>query len=337
MELQQLRYVIAIARTRSFSRAADQCHVSQPSLSQQIQKLEQELGQRLFTRLRRDVVPTVAGLALIDRASRILGEVEEAHREAADRTGDIRGVVHLGVLPTIAPHLLPQLMLRFREEYPLVEIIIQERMTTDLVALAATCEVDMVLLSLPMADDVRFTIEPLFSEDLLLAVPPQHRMADRKEVRLEEVEMDRFILQEGHCLGDQTLRFCDQSKCHPPVIFRTAQLETIKSLVAAGLGISLVPQMACRGRSTGPDTPVYVPMAKPRPSRTIAVMWRKELHHCRASLALLNVIRQTFKQEEENQPVQTDNNQSGNCEDHCQEEIMERSKPTLAVNGRRHP
>lgn len=290
MELHQLRYVMAVSRTGNFSRAAAQCHVSQPSLSQQIQKLEEELGERLFTRLKREAVPTAAGRALILRAARILQDVEAAQREVADSGGKIQGVVNLGVLPTIAPHFLPEVIVRFHEACPAVEVVIQERTTTQLLSLAAACEIDLAVLSLPVTDD-RFVVETLFTEDLLLAVPLGHRLAARKQVRLQEVESERFILlQEGHCLGDQALRFCDRHQCHPTVSFRTAQLETIQSLVAAGVGISLMPRMACQRDRL--HQPAYVPLADPGPKRAIAVLWRKEHHHNRAAAALLEVLRQ---------------------------------------------
>lgn len=294
MELHQLRYVVAVARTGNFSRAALQCHVSQPSLSQQIQKLEEEMGERLFTRLRREAVPTSAGRALLVRATRILQDVEAAQREVADSGDKVQGVVNLGVLPTIAPHLLPEVIMRFQRDFPAVEIIIQERTTTQLLALAAGCEVDLVVLSLPIIDE-RFVVEDLFTEDLLLAVPPGHRLSARKRVRLQEVESERFILlQEGHCLGDQALRFCDRHACHPLVVFRTAQLETIQSLVAAGAGVSLMPRMACQRDRL--HQPSYVPLAEPAPQRTIAALWRKEHHHSRAAGALLEVLREVARE-----------------------------------------
>ncbi len=289
MELHQLRYVMAVSRTGNFSRAAELCHVSQPSLSQQIQKLEEELGERLFTRLKREAVPTAAGRALIIRAGRILQDVEAAQREVADSGGKVQGVVNLGVLPTIAPHLLPEAIMRFQQAFPAVEIVIQERTTAQLLVLAAACELDLAVMSLPIHDD-RFVVEALFTEDLLLALPPGHRLATRKQVRLQEVEDERFILlQEGHCLGDQALRFCDRHQCHPTVSFRTAQLETIQSLVAAGAGISLMPRMACHHDRL--HQPAYVPIADPCPQRTIAVLWRKEHHLNRAAAALLEVLR----------------------------------------------
>ena len=293
MELHQLRYVAAVARTGNFSRAAEQCHVSQPSLSQQIQKLEEELGERLFVRLKREAVPTAAGRTLIERAIRILREVEEVQHELADGSGEPRGEVHLGILPTIAPHLLPEMMLSLRQEFPAIQVIVHENTTSNLLAQSAACELDLAVISLPISDD-RFEVEELFTEELLLAVPQDHRLTRRKKgmgpVKLEDVEAERFILlQEGHCLGDQALHFCDQHRCHPAVIFRTAQLETIQALVASGVGVSLIPQMACqKGRS---HPPVYLSLAEPRPERVIAVLWRKEHAPNRAARALLEILR----------------------------------------------
>ena len=292
MELHQLRYLTAVSRTGNFSRAAEQCHVSQPSLSQQIQKLEEELGCRLFTRLKREAVPTEAGKALLLRATRILAEVDAAQRDADNAAvGQVRGTVNVGVLPTIAPHLLPAVMKRMRDELPAVQVIVHETTTTNLLAQTGACELDFAIVSLPIIDE-RFVIETLFSEELLLAVPKNHELTTRREVRLEDVEREPFILlQEGHCLGDQALRFCDRHRCHPPVIFRTAQLETIQALVAAGVGVSLIPSMACKsGRLS---EPTYLSLAGKRPERAIAVIWRKEQHLSRAAAALLDVLRKT--------------------------------------------
>lgn len=293
MELHQLRYVAAVARTGNFSRAAEQCHVSQPSLSQQIQKLEEELGEKLFIRLKREAVPTPAGRALIERAIRILREVDEAQRELMDASGAPRGEVHLGILPTIAPHLLPEVMLSLRKEFPAIQVIVHENTTANLLAQAAACELDLAVISLPISDD-RFVMETLFTEELLLAVPPDHRLTRRKKgmgpVKLEEVEAEPFILlQEGHCLGDQALHFCDRHRCHPPVIFRTAQLETVQALVASGVGVSLIPKMACQRDRDHP--PVYLSLAEPRPERVIAVLRRKEHAPNRAARALLEILQ----------------------------------------------
>ncbi|MBL9173924.1 MAG: LysR family transcriptional regulator, partial [Verrucomicrobiales bacterium] len=210
MEMHQVRYVIAVARTGSFSRAAEQCHVAQPSISQQIRKLEEELGERLFDRMKREVRLTPAGEAFLPRALRILEEVEGARREARDQKGLLRGTLRLGVLPTIAPYLLPGVLARFTARFPGVEIVVQEDTTAALIRLAHACETDLALVSLPIPD-ARMEVKALFTEELLLALPPGHRLARKRTVTLSDLESERFIvMKEGHCLGDQLLSFCEQ-------------------------------------------------------------------------------------------------------------------------------
>ena len=289
MELQQLRYLVAVARTGNFSRAAEQCHVSQPSLSQQVQKLEDELGERLFSRLKRRSVPTAAGEALLLRAARILGEVDAAHRDIADASGLLRGRVSVGVLPTIAPYLLPPVLSALARDRPGLEVEIHEDRTAELLSAAAACELDLAVLSLPVHDD-RFVSEKLFEEELLLALPPGHRLEKKAKVGLADLEDERFILmKEGHCLGDQALRLCDRHGLHPQVVLRSAQLETVQALVRAGVGISLVPAMA--RDPARPAQPVFRSLAAPRPKRVIGVVRRKEHHHSKAAQEFLRHLR----------------------------------------------
>src|SRR5688572_30314046 len=173
MEMHQLRYVVAVARTGNFSRAAEQCHVAQPSLSQQIQKLEDELGERLFDRMKREAKLTSPGEAFLRRAVRILEEVDAARREATDAKQVPRGVLTVGVLPTIAPYLLPALVARFTQKFPNVEIVVQEDTTARLLKLALAYEIDFALASQPIQDP-RLELRELFAEELLLALPPGH-------------------------------------------------------------------------------------------------------------------------------------------------------------------
>lgn len=274
MELHQLRYVVAVARTGSFSQAAEKCHVAQPSLSQQIQKLENELGERLFERLKRGIRTTPVGEAFVQRAARILEDVEAASREVREQQETVCGPLPLGVLPTIAPYLLPRLVPGFTEAHPRVSFIVQEDTTARLLQMLAACEIDLALTSLPIRDE-RFAVEKLFSEELLLALPPGHALAGRRRLRLTDLEGERFILmQEGHCLGDQTLNFCTRRDFHPQVSCRSAQVETIQALVSAGLGISLVPAMAVG--ATGVPQPIYRSLDQPRPERAIAFVWLKQ-------------------------------------------------------------
>jgi DNA-binding transcriptional LysR family regulator len=197
MEMNQLRYVVAVARAGNFSRAAEQCHVSQPSLSQQIQKLEDELGERLFDRMKRQTKLTPHGEAFVRRAVRILEEAELAVREASDAKSLMSGTLTIGVLPTIAPYLLPKTIGVFVRKYPGVEIVVQEDTTAQLLKHLTTYEIDFAFVSDPI-DDSRFEVKELFSEELLLALPPGHPLARKRTVPAAALKGERLIvMREG--------------------------------------------------------------------------------------------------------------------------------------------
>lgn len=292
MEMHQLRYVVAVARTGNFSRAAEQCHVSQPSLSQQILKLEDELGERLFDRMKRETRLTPHGEAFLGRALRILEEVDAARREAKDASDLLRGTVRIGVLPTIAPYLLPSVMAEFMGAYPGVEMMVQEDTTGRLLKLLLACEMDFALASQPVQDK-RLEVRELFSEELLLAVPPGHPLSRKRIVKSSDLENERLIvMKDGHCLGDQVLNFCDRHERRPNISFRSAQLETIQSLVHAGLGLSLIPAMAAHAR--GDILPLYRSFESPRPSRAIVAVWPGHRPPGRAAEEFLRLISLRF-------------------------------------------
>lgn len=292
MEMQQLRYVVAVARTGNFSRAAEQCHVSQPSLSQQIQKLEEELGEQLFDRLKRAVKLTSHGEAFLRRAVRVLEEVDAARREATDAKDLLRGVVTLGVLPTIAPYLLPEVLAEFMDKYPGVEIVVQEDTTARLLKLAHAYEIDFLLASQPIRDE-RLELRELFSEELLLALPPGHPLTRKRSVNPADLAGERLIvMKEGHCLGDQVLRFCDRRELHPNISFRSAQIETIQALVRSGLGLSLIPAMAAQSGEGG--SPEYRSFYAPHPSRKIVAGWPRQRPPGRAAGEFLRMISRRF-------------------------------------------
>ena len=285
MEMQQLRYVVAVARAGNFSRAAEQCHVAQPSLSQQIQKLEDELGERLFDRMKREAKLTLHGEVFLRRAVKILEEVDAARREAKDATDLLRGTVTIGVLPTIAPYLLPGVMAEYLEKYPGVEVVVEEDTTARLLKLAHACEIDFALASLPIQDG-RMEVSGLFFEELLLALPPGHPLTRKRTVAAADLEGELLIvMKEGHCLGDQVLGFCDRRDVKPRISFRSAQLETVQALVSSRLGISLIPAMAARRDRE--DSPEYRSFQAPRPERKIVAFWPKQRPPGRASVEFL--------------------------------------------------
>ncbi len=288
MEMHQLRYVVAVARMGTFSRAAEQCHVAQPSLSQQIHKLEEELGERLFDRMKREARLTSHGEAFLRRAVRILEEVDAAKREATDARDLLRGTLTVGVLPTIAPYLLPPVMVAFVEKFSGVELVVQEDTTARLVKLALAYEIDLALASVPIGDE-RLEVRELFAEELLLALPEGHPLTRKRTVKAADLAGERLIvMKEGHCLGDQVLGFCERRDVKPAVSFRSAQLETIQALVSTGLGLSLVPAMAAnRDRE---DLPVYRSLAAPRPERKIVAVWPRQRPPGRAAAEFLKLV-----------------------------------------------
>jgi LysR family hydrogen peroxide-inducible transcriptional activator len=293
MEMHQLRYMVAVARARNFSRAAEQCHVSQPTLSQQIQKLEDELGERLFDRMKREARLTPHGEAFLPRAVRIMEETEAAKREASEAGSLLRGRVTVGVLPTIAPYLLPDVMAAFSEKFPGVQMVVQEDMTARLLKLTLGCEIDFALVSLPIREG-RLEVRKLFSEELLLALPPGHRLKRKRTVTTGDLTGERLIvMQEGHCLGDQVLGFCDRHDLHHHISFRSAQLETVQSLVRAGLGISLIPAMAVQRDRR--DALLYRSLCSPKPGRQIVVVWPKQRPPGRAADEFLKMLPTSFK------------------------------------------
>jgi LysR family hydrogen peroxide-inducible transcriptional activator len=289
MELHQLRYFVAVAQTGNFSRAAELCHVSQPALSQQIQKLEKQLGQRLLDRLGRKAVLTDAGRLLRDRATVILAAVDDARSRLKDFDQLEGGRLAVGAIPTIAPYVLPATLKRFSRRNPTVELTVHEDLTEHLLAAAAAGDLDLALVALPIHDE-RLAVEPLFTEPLLLALPRGHRLLKRRRITFADVREERFIvLDEMHCLGEQILSLCREESCHR-IACRGTQLFTVQTLIAMGQGISLLPEMA--RRADRGSRLVYRSLADDPPTRTIAAVWHRHRYHSTAAERFLARLRE---------------------------------------------
>ncbi len=288
MQLHQLRYFLAVAKSGNFSRAAQSCFVAQPSLSQQILKLEEELGEKLFERHHRHAVLTPAGQLLRQRAETILHEIHEAKREVRDARGELRGEVHLAALPTIAPYLLPAILKRFARQSPAVSVTVHEETTERALRALHNHELDLALVSRPI-DDPRVEVRFLFREELYLALPRRHALARKRGIRAVDLQPEKFIfMADAHCLGTQTLQFCYAQGFAPRISCRSAQMQTLQALVAAGLGISIIPSMARTSRRAGPI--VYRSLGKTPPTREIALIWNKKRQLSRAASALRDAI-----------------------------------------------
>jgi LysR family hydrogen peroxide-inducible transcriptional activator len=289
VEIHQLRYFVSVAEIGSFTRAAQACYVAQPSLSQQIRKLEEELGQALFERLGRRVRLTGAGHILYERAAVILSALAEAQDALRDPTRLREGEIQIAAIPTVAPYLLPQLIRAFTRKFRRAEVTVHEDFTAEIVGHCASGEVDLGIVALPI-EDARLTVEPLFSEDLLVAIPPKHALSRKRRITLEELTRERFVLlSEIHCLGVQVVRFCERQGCTPAVTCRSAQLLTVQELVGLGQGVSLVPEMAARVDRS--HKIVYRKLAGTKASRTLAMVWNKRRYQSPLVTGLIDTIR----------------------------------------------
>jgi len=267
MELQQLRYFAKAAHLGSFTKAAEACLISQPSLSQQIAKLEQELGQPLFERGGRGAKLTEAGKAFRERVEQILKLVDVAKACAADAPDAGRLVV--AAIPTIAPYFLPPVVASFCDAHPKAQVEIIEEPTASILSLLANGDADCGILGLPVRAD-NLLIEPLFEEELLAVLPADHPLAAKKKVTLEELAAEPFVLlNDAHCLSELTMTFCKRKSLAPIATARLHQLATVLELVRLGRGVSLIPAMAA-AHETGAGL-VYRSLAPDPPKRTVAV------------------------------------------------------------------
>ncbi len=269
MELHQLRYFVAAAEAGSFTRAADRCRVSQPTLSQQLQRLESSLGQALFDRLGRGVALTPAGAALLPRARRILAEADDAREHLAGEVERGVGTLRLGAIPTIAPYVLPAVVARLRRRFPRAGVEVREDLTEALADRLAAGELDAAIVSTPIDHDgVRVRV--LGSEPMLVVAPASSDLGEAGRITLADLrDRPRVALHEMHCLGQQISGFCSAKNLGASIACSTAQLATLLEFVRLGLGVSIVPEMAAvgdRGRERR-----YVRINRGGPRREIAL------------------------------------------------------------------
>lgn len=291
MTLRQLRYLVAVADHLHFGRAAEACHVSQPSLSAQIRELEEILGVALFDRTSRRVRPTPAGEAVAARARRVLAEAEalvDAARHAAE---PLVGTFRLGVIPTLGPWYLPKVLPSLRAAFPDLRLYIREDLTDRLTALLDQGDVDAALLALPI-DQEGLEAEPLFEEPFLLAAPKESRLAHAGKVDLGELKGERLLLlEDGHCLRDQALEVCRMKGAGDAEPFEATSLTTLKEMVASGLGVTLLPSLACAAGGLADGSIEVRRFADPEPGRTIGLVHRRAGARAREARLLAEVLR----------------------------------------------
>jgi LysR family hydrogen peroxide-inducible transcriptional activator len=289
MELSQLRYVAAVADAGNFTKAADRLDIAQPSLSQQIIKLEKELGHKLFHRLGRRAVLTEAGKVFLERARRILFEVEDATKELGDHPSLERKIT-VGAIPTLAPYVLPELITRCGKRFPNLQVNIREDFKPTLIRELLDGEIDMALVALPVVDPA-IQVDVLWKEPLMLVVGHGHPLASKAKVTGADLAQETFILLgSSSSLAAQVRSFWGDINFEPKIGSRCAQVATVKSLVGIGAGISILP----RGAKTEDDKDwlAYISLADSEPSREIAVLRHMQRYQSRGAEQFLSLLRE---------------------------------------------
>ena len=247
MNLRDLEYVLAVTETGHFGRAAEQCHVSQPTLSGQIKKLEEELGVTLFERSRGGTRPTAIGMEITEQARRVLRAAAEIRSLAQSAQDPLAGEFRLGLIPTVAPYLIPRFVARLRDALPKLSMVYREDITERLVADLEGGKIDAAILATPPESEALEAI-PLYTEPFRLVFPDGHTLSSLAHLRMADVDRDDvLLLTEGHCFRDQALAICDAPS--RTASLRATSLETLINLVAQGQGVTLVPALAMRGLS----------------------------------------------------------------------------------------
>jgi LysR family hydrogen peroxide-inducible transcriptional activator len=275
VNLRDLQYLVALADHQHFGRAAAASFVSQPTLSTQVKKLEDELGVALVERAPRRVMLTPIGREIAERARRILGDVAEL-KETARRTRDPEaGTVRLGLFPTLGPYLLPHVIPRLRERFPRLELLLVEEKTAVILRQLREGRLDAGVLALPLHDD-QLHVEFLFDEPFLLAVPGGHPLAGRESVAIGDLAHESLLLlEDGHCLRDQALDVCGLAGAGEKTGFRATSLETLRQMVAANVGITLLPSLSVQPPVPRSDNIRLLRFSGRAPHRQIAMVWRK--------------------------------------------------------------
>ncbi len=290
LKLKDLRYLVAVADQRHFGRAAAQCHVSQPTLSAQLKKLEESLGVQLIERAPNNVSLTEAGEQIVARARRILEATDEVVTLARTQKDPLGGRLRVALLPTIGPYLLPHVAPAVRKALPRLELRLYEYQTGTILEKLHNGELDAGILALPV-DLNGLEVRELYREPFTLAVPERHPLAARDSVKVADLKGETLLLlEEGHCLRDQALEVCSRVGTRDQADFRATSLETLRQMVATGAGVTLLPELAGRGAYRNARGVVLRPFARPEPVRHVGAIWRRTTARGTAIEALCKVI-----------------------------------------------
>lgn len=274
MNLRALQYFVKLADLRHFSKAAEACFVSQPTLSTQIRKLEEELGVQLVERSPKNIMLTPVGAEIADRARLVLSDIEQIHSVARRSGNPADGILRLGLFPTLAPYLLPHIVPTLRQRYPNLRLQLAEEKTDDILRMLRQGGLDAALLALPINQE-GLEMEVLFEEPFVLALPAGHPLCARSRIAMADLEgAELLLLEEGHCLRDHALEVCTLAHAQERVDFHATSMETLRQMVAADVGITLMPLLSVKPPIAATGNVVIRQFEDPAPSRTIALVWR---------------------------------------------------------------
>lgn len=292
MELRQIQYFVSLARTKTFSEAAERVYVSQPALSQQIKKLENELEVKLVERMGTKIKLTEKGQNFLTEAMKVLDSVRSAEASVKTDGNFSRGQLKLGIIPTIAPYFLPTLMDKLNPESGELELTIQEQQTHTLLQQLKIGEVDHLLLSPPIPKK-GIEIKGIGSEPFYLAVSEEEPIAKEDEIQIDDITDEPILLlEEGHCLRDQTLSFCERKNVKPNVVFQGSSMQSILNLIEAGFGYTFVPDMVIRQKDH--DRISFIPFSDPQPARDIILVRRQSTELTELDRRVYNITYDWF-------------------------------------------
>jgi LysR family hydrogen peroxide-inducible transcriptional activator len=290
MNLKDLKYLVALADTGHFGKAAERSFVSQPTLSAQLKKLEEYLGVKLVERQPKNVQLTEVGRQIVVRARRMLDEGEEIIALARSNTDPFAGKLKVGLIPTIGPYLLPRVMQKIRKAVPHLGLMLYEYQTEELLKRLRDGEIDLGIMALPVPQD-GLESRALYDEAFTVALPNQHPLTAKTTIRVQDLKgQTLLLLEDGHCLRDQALEVCSRVDVREAEDFRATSLETLRQMVVAGLGITLLPELAVEAPFGSQRGLIIRQFSKPAPSRNVGAVWRKSSTREAAIAAVCDVM-----------------------------------------------
>jgi len=290
MNIRDLKYLVALSETKHFRKAAEQCYVSQPALSMQIQKLEDSLGITLFERSNREVIITDIGREIINKAKELLLIEKEIYEIADNLKNPLSGNLRIGAFPTLAPYIFPKIVPKIHAELNELKLFLIEEKTNNLIYKLENGEIDIALLALPIENTNLDYIE-LFDDYFYLAVSQNHKLASKKNITYDELSNTKLLLlEEGHCLRNHALDVCSIIGINEKEDFRATSLETLRQMVIADIGITLIPEIAKKNN----DNIIYIPFIENNPKRTIAIVYRKTFHKTEIIDRIKHIIKNTI-------------------------------------------